>query len=136
MNKSQLSDYILSMLELPGFLPSGPKLLRNSPGLKFRLFFHKAIFGWDMKKVTMIGIAFILLGCLVPTLSSASTTYAKAHRKAVAACKGKEAGDPVLFINKWNKRIKGICMLENGGLIAISERILSGGGEKRRSSSY
>jgi len=78
-----------------------------------------------MKKATTISIAFILLGCLMSTASQASTTYAKAHRKAVAACKGKEAGDPVLFINKWNKRIKGFCVQEKGGLIAISARILS-----------
>jgi len=82
-----------------------------------------------MKKATSISIVFILLGCLMSTASLASTTYAKAHRKAVAACKGKEAGDPVLFINRWNKRIKGICMEEDGGLIAISARILANQGK-------
>ncbi len=44
----------------------------------------------------------------------------KAHEKAVAACKGEKAGDSVEFINIWGKKIKGICVDEEGTLIAIS----------------
>jgi hypothetical protein len=72
-----------------------------------------------MKKNAIMGITFILLCCLMtPINSSASTTLQKAHRKAVIACEGKKAGDSVEFINKWNKRIKGICLEKEGELIA------------------
>jgi hypothetical protein len=79
-----------------------------------------------MKKSTVFSIIFILLCCLVgPIALFGSTTYEKAHKKAVTACIGKKAGDSVEFINKWNKRIKGICLEKNGTLIAISAKKLA-----------
>jgi hypothetical protein len=72
-----------------------------------------------MKKNAILGTTFILLCCLMtPIITSASTTKQKAHRKAVIACEGKKTGDSVEFINKWNKRIKGICQEEKGELVA------------------
>ncbi len=72
-------------------------------------------------------MVFIGFCCLIlPIASSASTTEkriikVKAHKKAVAACVGKKAGDSVEFINNWHKMIKGICVDDNGTLIAIPD---------------
>ncbi len=76
-----------------------------------------------MKKNAIMGIGFVLF-CylLMPFSSIASTTYQKAHRKALIACQGKKAGDSVQFINRWNKRVMGVCREENGELIAVHVR--------------
>jgi hypothetical protein len=75
---------------------------------------------WNMKKYAIISISFILLCYLIMPLSSfASTTYQKAHRKAVIACEGKKEGDSVQFINKWYKRVMGVCREEKGELFAV-----------------
>ncbi len=74
-----------------------------------------------MKNLTILSTIVILMSFLVmPTTSSASTTRAKARHKAIVACEGKNAGDTVEFINKWNKRVMGICRVENGQLIAVA----------------
>lgn len=70
----------------------------------------------------MIIIGFCCL--LLPIASFASTIESriikvKAHKKAVAACEGKKAGDFVEFINNWHKKIKGICVDDKGTLVAI-----------------
>ena len=71
----------------------------------------------------MIVIGFCCL--LLPVVTVASTIETriikvKAREKAVAACKGKKAGDSVQFMNNWDKKIKGICVDEEGTLVAIS----------------
>ena len=73
-----------------------------------------------MKLYAIISISFILLCYLImPRSSIASTTYQKAHRKAVIACEGKKEGDSVQFINKWYKRVMGVCREEKGELFAV-----------------
>ena len=71
----------------------------------------------------MIVIGFCCL--LLPATTFASTIETriikmKAREKAVAACKGKKAGDSVEFVNNWDKTVKGICVDEEGTLMAIS----------------
>ena len=84
---------------------------------------------WVMKiNTSMVFIGFCCL--ILPIASFASTIESriikvKAHRKAVAACEGKKAGESVEFINNWNKKIKGICVDQKGILVAIPEEKLT-----------
>lgn len=80
-----------------------------------------------MKINTIINTILIVFCCLtLPAIALASLSSAKAHRKAIVACEGKHAGDSVVFINKWKKRIEGVCLEKNGVLIAISANKLKG----------
>ena len=70
----------------------------------------------------MVFVGFCCL--LLPIGSFASSIESriikvKEHRKAIAACEGKKAGDAVEFINNWNTKIKGICMDDKGTLVAV-----------------
>jgi len=76
-----------------------------------------------MKIYTTICLILVGFGYLtLPAVSNASLSTAKAHRKATIACEGKNAGDSVKFINKWKKRIDGICVEKKGVLIAVSAK--------------
>ena len=84
------------------------------------MLFAVHIFGATMKNCIRLSAAVVLLcSFVIPIDSFASTTRAKARPKAIAACEGKKVGDTVAFINKWNKRVIGICREENGQLIAV-----------------
>jgi hypothetical protein len=73
-----------------------------------------------MKRRTVLDLLCCLLCLLLlPALADASTTRAKARSKAIAACQDKNEGDHVQFINKFNKRIEGVCTSEDGVLIAV-----------------